>query len=240
MKILLLLFVLSLYATTHAQTFIPPSQEPVLTEYHDGKLWAYLYKNDFVIGLTCSTEKDNYGNYYQIGIFIKNQLPHSVTFRPEEVYADLFSKSNDAFRLEVYTHEEYQKMIQRTQTWTMLALGISSGLNAGMAGHSTSYSTTYTPQGNAFMTTTYHYDANAAYQANMASTTQLLTIGQMMENDRIISQQGYLKTHTLHSQEAIIGYMNIKKRKGSILRVNIPINGNIYTFDWDISKKKKK
>jgi hypothetical protein len=40
------------------------------------------------------------------------------------------------------------------------------------------------------------------------------------------------------SDEAIIGYMNIKRKKGKILIVNIPIGDYIYTFKWDVNRKK--
>lgn len=75
----------------------------------------------------------------------------------------------------------------------MVLYGVSAGLNAGTAGYSTSYSTTYSTNGYAYTTVTQHYDANAAYQANMASTNHLITLGQMMDNDRVVKEQGYLK-----------------------------------------------
>lgn len=39
-----------------AQTFIYPQNDSILTEYNDGKFWAYLNKNDFVVGLSCFEE----------------------------------------------------------------------------------------------------------------------------------------------------------------------------------------
>ena len=57
----------------------------------------------------------------------------------------------------------------------MALYGISAGINAGTAGYSTSYSTSYSSNGYAYTTITNHYDANAAYQANVASTNQMLT-----------------------------------------------------------------
>ena len=59
----------------------------------------------------------------------------------------------------------------------------------------------------------------------------------MMDNDRTIREQGYLKTTTIYPDEAIIGYMNIKRKKGKILIVNIPIGDYIYTFKWDVNIK---
>ena len=120
----------------------------------------------------------------------------------------------------------------------MALYGISAGINAGTAGYSTSYSTSYSSNGYAYTTITNHYDANAAYQANVASTNQMLTLGQMMDNDRTIREQGYLKTTTIYPDEAIIGYMNRRRKKGKILIVNIPIGDYIYTFKWDVNRKK--
>lgn len=131
-----------------------------------------------------------------------------------------------------------KKKIKRSQAWAMALYGISAGINAGTAGYSTSYSTSYSSNGYAYTTITNHYDANAAYQANVASTNQMLTLGQMMDNDRTIREQGYLKTTTIYPDEAIIGYMNIKRKKGKILIVNIPIGDYIYTFKWDVNRKK--
>lgn len=120
----------------------------------------------------------------------------------------------------------------------MALYGFSAGFNAGMAGHSTSYSTSYSSNGYAYTTVTHHYDANAAYQANMAASYQMQTLRNMMENDRTVKEQGYFKKTTVHSGESIVGYMNIKRKRGKILTVDIPVNGYVYSFDWDVSKKK--
>ena len=196
-----------------AQTFIYPQNDSILTEYNDGKFWAYLNKNDFVVGLSCFEEKDDYGKYYHLDIFIKNLSETPIVFQPDSVHSNLLTKKDDTLKLEVYTNEEYQKKIKRSQAWAMALYGISAGINAGTAGYSTSYSTSYSSNGYAYTTITNHYDANAAYQAN-------------------------LKTTTIYPDEAIIGYMNIKRKKGKILIVNIPIGDYIYTFKWDVNRKK--
>ena len=175
------------------------------------------------------------GYFYQ---FIKNLSETPIVFQPDSVHSNLLTKKDDTLKLEVYTNEEYQKKIKRSQAWAMALYGISAGINAGTAGYSTSYSTSYSSNGYAYTTITNHYDANAAYQANVASTNQMLTLGQMMDNDRTIREQGYLKTTTIYPDEAIIGYMNIKRKKGKILIVNIPIGDYIYTFKWDVNRKK--
>lgn len=56
-------------------------------------------------------------------------------------------------------------------------------------------------------------------------------------DDKKAKEQGYLKLNTIHAGEAIIGYMNIKRKRGCSMIVNIPINGKIYSFEWDVAKK---
>lgn len=222
-----------------SQTFtVTKNDSTIMTEYNDGKLWAYRNADNFVVGLTCYEEKDDYGKYYQAQILIRNLGDSAVTFCPENVSAYL-ERRNDTMELEVYTNEEFQKKIKRTQTWAMILTGVSAGLNASSAAYSTSYSTTYSPSGYAYTTVTRHYDANAAYQANLASTNQMIALGKMMDNDRKVKEQGYLKKTTIYPNEAIIGYMNIKKKKGDVLTVNIPIQQYVYSFSWLVKAKKK-
>ena len=51
--------------------------------------------------------------------------------------------------------------------------------------------------------------------------------------------QRYLKKNTIYPNEAIVGFMNIKRKKGKIVKVDIPIDGEVFSFTWDVSKKKK-
>ena len=223
-----------------AQTFIYPQNDSILTEYNDGKFWAYLNKNDFVVGLSCFEEKDDYGKYYHLDIFIKNLSETPIVFQPDSVHSNLLTKKDDTLKLEVYTNEEYQKKIKRSQAWAMALYGISAGINAGTAGYSTSYSTSYSSNGYAYTTITNHYDANAAYQANLVANAQIATYGKLMTDERVTKEQGYLKKNTIHPNEGIVGYMNIKRKKGNILTINIPINGNVYSFELDVNKKNNK
>jgi len=33
--------------------------------------------------------------------------------------------------------------------------------------------------------------------------------------------------------------MNIKRQKGKLMTINVKVDGTTYSFDWDITKKKK-
>jgi hypothetical protein len=117
------------------------------------------------------------------------------------------------------------KKVKNAQAWSMALLGVSAGLNAGMAGYQTTY------------TTTYNYAAASA--ANMAATTQMMTLSKLMADDRNTKSQGYLKITTVHPGEGIIGYMNIKRKRGLTMKVNIPVDEKVFSFDWDVMKRKK-
>ncbi len=239
MKYVLAIILSYLTLISYAQDFVISENDPTITtEYHDGKLWAYRYMNNCMVGLTCYEYKDDYGKYYQVQIQTNNLSSQNVTFDPDEVNALLIDKNGDSIILEVYTNEEFQKKINRTQNWAMALYGFSAGFNAGSAGYSTSYSTTTSPNGYAYSTVTTHYDANAAYQANMAANAQISALGRMMADERVIKEQGYLKKTTIHPNEGIVGYMNIKRKKGDNLIVNIPLNGCVYSFEWNVNKKK--
>lgn len=231
---------MSLASICRAQTFLMEEGDTtVVTEYNDGKQWAYRDANGFVVGMSNSEAKDDYGKYYQICIFISNHGNTPVDFIPEEVEARLVGKSGETMPLKVYTNEKFQRKIKNAQAWAMALYGFSAGLDAGTAGHSTSYSTSFSPNGYAYTTVTHHYDANAAFQANMAASAQIMTLGKMMDDDRAVKEQGYLKRTTVHPGECIVGYMNIKRQKGLAMTVTVPMNGHAYSFDWDVSKKKK-
>lgn len=223
----------------NAQTFIvEKSDTTVWSEYYDGRIWAYRKIGDFVVGMTNYREKDNYGKYYQIGIFVKNLGDMSVTFDPDAVTSVLYDKRGDTHELEVYTFERYMKKVKTAQAWSMAIMGLAAGMNAGMAGYQRTYTTSYTSSGMAYTQVHNTYNYAAASAANMATTMQMITLGKMMENDRNMKSQGYLRITTIHPDEGIVGYMNIKQKKGQTVIVNIPVNGQIYSFEWDLTKKK--
>ena len=68
----------------------------------------------------------------------------------------------------------------------------------------------------------------------------MMTLSRLMADDRTTKSQSYLKITTIHPDEGIIGYMNIKRRRGQSMTVNIPVGGQVYSFDWDVSRKKEK
>lgn len=240
MRIIIIATLLAIVASVKAQTLIvEETDSTLLSEYNDGRLWAYRQIDDIVVGMTNYEEKDDYGKYYQIAIFIKNLGNYSITFNPENVASSLYTKQGDSLDMQVYTYEEYMKKVENVQAWSMALLGFSAGLNAGMAGYQTTYTTSYMPNGMSYTQAHTTYNYAAASTANMAATTQIMTLGKMMADDKKTISKGYLKMNTIHPDEGIIGFMNIKRKRGSRMSVYIPIEDKVFSFDWDVSKKKK-
>lgn len=238
MKTILIILFLFLFVDLQAQTFIKPDGDTtVFTEYNEGRLWAYRIWGDFVVGMTNYEEKDDYGKYYQILIYINNQGKESVTFNPEDVTSSLLTKRGDTIDLVVYSYERFMKKVKRSQAWAMALTGISTGLNAGLAGYSTSYTTNYGTNGMPYSQITTHYNATAASAANIAAQTQIITLDKMLKEDKKAKEQGYLKMNTIRPGEVLVGYMNIKRKRGISMTVDIPLNGFVYSFDWDVAKK---
>lgn len=238
MKKIVTFALLALTMSVQAQDFLNAENDTtLLTEYNDGRLWAYRQIGDFVVGMTNYLEKDDYGKNYQILIFIKNLGATSTLFDPSLVTSTLVNKHGETEKMKVYTYERYMKKVKSQQAWAMALTGLAAGMNAGAAGYQTTYTTTYGAGRMPYtqVHTTYNYAAASA--ANMAATTQMMTLSKMMSDDKKTISQGYLKKTTVHPDEGIIGYMNIKHEKGASMTVNIPIGGQVFSFDWDIAKK---
>ena len=241
MRILYIVTLLFLASSIKTQTFIKAENDStVMSEYNDGRIWAYRQIGDFVVGMTNYEAKDDYGKYYQIAIFVKNLGEESITFDPDMVTSSLYTNRGNTIKLQVYTYEEYMKKVKNAQTWSMALLGFSAGMNAGMAGYQTTYTTTYGAGRMPYTQVHTTYNHAAATAANIAATTQMMTLSKLMADDRNTKSQGYLKITTVHPGEGIIGYMNIKRKKGELMKVNIPVGGFEYKFDWDVNRKHNK
>lgn len=118
----------------------------------------------------------------------------------------------------------------------MALYGFSAGLNAGTAGYQTTCTTSYGAGTMPYtqVRTTYNHAAVSA--ANVAATNHIISLGKLMSDDCNTKSKGYLKKTTIYPNEGIVGYKNIKRKKGNAMKVWIPIEKNRFSFDWDVSK----
>ena len=134
--------------------------------------------------------------------------------------------------LDVYTYDAYMNKVKKSQAWAMALYGFSAGLNAGTAGYQTTYTTSYGAGTMPYtqVRTTYNH------AAAVAATNHIISLGKLMSDDCNTKSKGYLKKTTIYPNEGIVGYMNIKRKKGNAMKVWIPIEKNRFSFDWDVSK----
>lgn len=219
-----------------AQTFVSESNDSTaFIEYNDGEQWVYRNIDNLIVGMTNKEIKDDYGKYYQVKIFINNNRDSSLIFDPNNVLAELLLNNGNTSSQQVYTNEEFQKKIKRTQ----LIRKLSSVSTSGSEGYSTTYTTSYSPYGYMYTSVSRTYDENAAQKAkkNREKDTEILE--KRMENDRVVRKQGYLKINTIHPGNTITGYMNIKHKKGKRLLITLDVGDRRFQYLWDVEKNKK-
>lgn len=228
--ILCLLFITVTVLRGFSQTLIHYENDSTFfAEYKNGDEWAMIAKEGFIVGASNKLIKDDYGKFYRLQIMVQNLSNNSITLEPELVNSYCTLKDQSINSMKVYTSESFQKMIRNKQMWTSALTGLANGLNAGMAGYSTSYIST--PYGGYTVST---YNAGNAAVANMVATNQMIEMGKQMEIDCKVRDDGYLKKNTIRPGEGIVGYMFVKKQKGVIMEVQIPVNGVVFAYKWNI------
>jgi len=230
-------------------------------EYIDGEEWPYYSKNGVVIGMTNKEVRD-YGRYYQITIIIANNSMFPIEFEPEKITASLVKKKGKTLAMNVLSADEYMEKVERKQEWAMALNGLAEGLAAAGAGYTSSttnssysgYSSSY---GNASAygsggyaygsysgsssyyghssSTTTSYNAAAAYQAQVIASNRIAAYDDALLSERAMKDAGYLRRTTIYPGESISGYINIERKKGISMTVDVDISGAVYTFPWTIS-----
>ena len=243
----------------------PIYDSPTLNErqiqYIDGEELPYYNKNGIIVGMLNEEVRD-YGKYYQITVVIANNSMFPIEFEPEKVTASLVKKKGKTYALNVLSADEYMEKVRRKQEWAMALNGLAEGLAAAGAGYTSSttnssysgYSSSY---GNASAygsggyaygnysgsssyygyssSTTTSYNAAAAYQAQVIASNRVAEYNDALLSERDAKDEGYLRRTTIYPGETIYGYINIERKKGVSMTVDIDINGAVYTFPWNIN-----
>lgn len=206
------------------------------TEFRDGVEWQYYQNEDIKISMTHSVTR-SYGKWHQVDIFIANLSDNEININPEvDITSHSFDKLNQiSSNLTVWSSDQYLKKVKRSQNWALALNAAAEGFNSGSAGYSQSSS--YSATGG--FTTSTTYNQAQSYHAQMAAQSRIAQLGDSMKRDQEVKKMGYLKRNTIYPGEAIQGYVNIERVKGSEVYVTIRINDVDYLFDWNFEKKKK-
>lgn len=237
-----------------------PSLDDKMVEYIDGVAWHYYNYNGIMIGMTTSAVKDH-GKYYRASFIVTNNTICPFDFDPTLITATLFDKKDKAEPLDVYTAEEYMKKVKRSNMRKIFAWGLVGALAVAASGYSKSTTETSesgyvssagsasafgsggyafgsyssdTYYGGKSKTTTTSYNGAAAYQAAVIESDRLAAYSNALLSEQAAKEAGYLKINTLYPGQSIKGYINIDKKKGANLVIDVDINGAVFSFPWEL------
>lgn len=239
-----------------------PSLDDKMVEYINGVAWHYYNYNGIMIGISVSAVKDH-GKYYRASLIVTNNTICPFDFDPTLITATLYGKKDKAEPLDVYSAEEYMKKVKRSNRRKIFAWGLVGALAVTAAGYSESTTETSesgyvssagsasafgsggyafgsyssdTYYGGKSKTTTTSYNGAAAYQAAVIESDRLAAYSNALLSEQAAKEAGYLKINTLYPGQSITGYINIDKKKGVNLVVDIDINGAVFSFPWELEK----
>jgi hypothetical protein len=219
-----------MYSADSLFSVIAPTDN-LRTEYRHGSQWLFYTNSNVTIRAKCTVVRD-YGRYFRVPLIIENNSAIPFDFNPDNILANIIDMEGERIVLPVLSSNEYMRKVKRSQNWAMAL----NGFSAGMAGYSTSTTTTsaYSPKiGHvSAVSTTTTYNATAAAIA----IQQNAEYNRLALEERAIKEEGYLKITTIYPGEIISGYVHIKKLKGQQLNVLVAINGIGYEFSWDASQ----
>lgn len=199
--------------------------------------------NGILVSTSVSINK-TYGKYYKINLLVKNYTNESFILSTDKIECSIL-KNNEEIACKLLDSDEYLRIVKRKQGWQSFWNGLGESVAVMNAGNS---STTTTTNSTAMVSSTdgstFAIGKNTTTTNSSNGTAQYLANQNAMQNiqayDNILSQystaldQGYLKSNEIASGQTISGFVNVKYEKGEILKINIPINGFFYPFEWNI------
>lgn len=195
------------------------------TTYQDGTPWQYYIKNGVTVYQTNTTTKD-YGKWHKIDILISNNSMVPIEFDPEkDITAYSVNKKEIPTNLDVWSCDRYMKKINRAQTWSAIAVGLSEGLSTANAGYTTSTTNTnsyYNGSSNSYGNASVYgsggyaygsYNGNSSYSGSSHSSSTTTTYDAAAAYQaRVLSQQRMVDFSTAQWNERNTKQMGYLKK----------------------------
>ncbi|MCD8290705.1 MAG: hypothetical protein LUC91_04290, partial [Prevotella sp.] len=230
-----------------------PSASDMKLEYINDLPWISCENNGINLGVNFDRDGllfgGNGGGGYKTSIIIVNNSMFPIDISSDNVSMTWTSKKGNKLSLKVYSFSEFSYKEKRVNETDKFLTGVGEFLMSKNAGKSVSQTTSAyvgtTGSGRTFSGTTASvttsFDATAAYQAWITASNRIAAYGEVLDANRKIKEEGYLKKTTLQPGETIVGYVVGTKNKGSfygVYTVNVEINGLTYTYNWDVEFNK--
>lgn len=238
--------------------FEAPTSDNKMEEYIAGASWLYYNYNGILIGLTNSVLKD-YGDFYKCDFIIANNTICPLDFDPTTIIATVYDKKHKGELLGVYCAEDRQGSAQRRNSkaayfglaetlaavaarYAQPAAATESGNGAGKGSPSASRNGRFA-KGSLTSDTNYGantkikgatYNSAAAYQSSVIENEKMAAPASASLSDQKARDIGCLKITTINPGESIRGYVNVEKKKGVSLTIEVYLNNTLYSFPWNL------
>ena len=240
--------------------FISPYPVKELGQYaENGQVITYIKYKGIIISTVAQAIKQ-YGKYICINMNIKNLSGKSILFNPTTIQAKGYRrKTNEFFDMQVLSAREYDKTVERKQSWNNFWVALGQSMAASSAGYSSSnttysgasftsgsahasgyvgntygyanaYGTAYTTTYGRSHTTTYNGAAAYAAQQQAAANYSSYANGQYSIREQL--NEGYVKMNTIRNEVEYCGYFNIKYKKLDNLVMTMFIDGEKFEFTY--------
>lgn len=222
----------STYSTAdHAPVYAAPTEADLKTEYKNGVAWPYYNKNGIILGVS-QTLVEDVGSYRELQFFLANNSMNNVDIDPAAIEAYIITKKDERKAFKFMAADEYDDKIFKKKKKkakadlkgkkVVMLRDKDDNLNAALGA------------------TMFDESLNtvAAFQKRMVARKSL-TEAQRIMADSEVTDLEYLQRTTVHPGEAVSGYLYIDDKKVDELCVDVTANGILYTYKWDLRKKKK-
>lgn len=219
----------------------PLWESPATTErfidYRDGMPWEVYCANGLTVAMSHSIVRD-YGKWHRIDLIVANDSTVPITFTPEEaITACSTDKDDRTATLEVWPYEAFRRKVNRTQMWTLIAIGVSEALPAVSSGYETTTSTHYDGHGHSTTHTTTTYGTAVTYTVDPAAAYRVAALEQSMDEERQVIKMGYLKKNTIYPGETVSGFVLVKWERGERVAFDLRIEDATYHYEWLFDRK---
>jgi len=188
----------------------------------------------------------NDGKYFTFDVYITNK-GETKTFRTKNFKAQVETKKKGFVEVDVLTRKEYIEKKEKRQKLRNVLASYAAAVaaeNAGTKGSDgvaygniqsksnvNATASTYSSESSSSQTT--EYDGAAAYAAAQNEQRKLQEYMAEARKERTKWNEDYLKDNTIYQNETKRGLINVKYKKGSLVRFVVQVENLDYVFDWD-------
>ena len=208
--------------------YTTPTEADQMMEYKNGAAWPYYNKNGIIIGVS-QYDDETVGSHREIHFFLSNNSMNNIDIDPSTITIRTERKGEVKEAIAMNSDEYYDKIYKRKKKDAKNVMKRKVVVKRDKQSKLNSY----------LGATMFDETTNTIkdFQQRMINKKEFLENKHIMA-DNTPENIEYLQRTTVHPGEAISGYLLIPNKKIDFLYVDVTINGILYPYKWDMSKKK--